>query len=695
MEPAARGRVSAAGGGEAAHLPSLDGVRAVAVYLVVLFHSGVSVAAGGFVGVDVFFVLSGFLITNLLLQDLDRHGRIRFARFYARRARRLLPAAVVVTLATSVAFLLVAGVVERLPFVRDAQSALLYVANWRFLSEQNDYFATGVDKSPFLHFWSLAIEEQFYVVFPLLLFVVMRLGRSRPWVPLATLLALFGLSLSTEAYWAGVNTSHAYYGTDARAYQLLAGCLLAVWLRQRQWKVSKAAASAAATVALPALLVVGSSLIPVGVPARGVLAVAAALLLVGGLAGTDRGAVHRLLSGRLPSYAGRISYGTYLWHWPIILVLAHVVPMPPLAVASTAVVIATLCASASYHLLEMPIRRAQVAPRLQWVQVAVGVTACALVAVIVVPPVLSSSRRPAVTEASAAQPALSAPLRSLALSRRATTHHRLRVPSGLNWSAMANDFGPERTCDASDPQRCIVVHGHGMNVVLVGDSHGRMLAPALMALAREHDFTLSLNVIPSCPWQAQLANLSQPPAAQAHCNQARDVWYRTVLPKLHPDLVVLATYARDDPAVYQNALKRIGGSSETLHELIRNTTNETLARITAAGARALILDDIITADFDPLNCLSGVSYVDQCSVPVPRVPSISDTFYKAAAKHMPHVYTFDVNHIVCPAAPLCSAMLDGINVWRNDNHYSTHILVRLRDSIWRTITASGALAGLI
>src|SRR5579862_5155827 len=123
--------------------PALDGLRAIAVYLVLLFHAGLAVVSGGFIGVDLFFVLSGFLITNVLLNDIAESGRIRFGRFYARRARRLLLPAVVVVVATSVVFLLIGSIIQRLPLVGDAQSSLLYVANWRFLSQSNNYFATG------------------------------------------------------------------------------------------------------------------------------------------------------------------------------------------------------------------------------------------------------------------------------------------------------------------------------------------------------------------------------------------------------------------------------------------------------------------------------------------------------------------------------------------------------------------------
>ena len=154
-----------------AYRPALDGVRTLAVYLVLLFHTGMAWMAGGFVGVDVFFVLSGFLVTHVLLSEADSSGTIDLGRFYARRVRRLLPAALVVVVATCAVWTLVLSVVRRLQLVGDAQSALLYVANWRFLAQQQDYFASEVDQSPFLHFWSLAIEEQYYVLYPALLVV--------------------------------------------------------------------------------------------------------------------------------------------------------------------------------------------------------------------------------------------------------------------------------------------------------------------------------------------------------------------------------------------------------------------------------------------------------------------------------------------------------------------------------------------
>ena len=216
------------------HHGALDGLRTIAVYLVLVFHCGVEAVSGGFVGVDLFFVLSGFLVSSILLEELRRTGTIRLGRFYARRVRRLLPASVVVVVATSALSVLVLSSVRRLPLVGDAQSALLYVANWRFVSQGSDYFAEeGAGQSPFLHFWSLAIEEQFYVVFPLLLLLLARLDRSWRRATLVGVAVLFAASLAAAGVWEGLDADQASYGTGARLYQLLDGGLAALVLGSR------------------------------------------------------------------------------------------------------------------------------------------------------------------------------------------------------------------------------------------------------------------------------------------------------------------------------------------------------------------------------------------------------------------------------------------------------------------------------
>src|SRR3954469_19950995 len=218
------------------HLPALDGVRGVAVAGVLAFHGGVAALRGGFLGVDAFFVLSGYLITALLLGEERATGRIRLTGFWARRARRLLPALLVLLAAVLAVsrFLLPP---DELPALRgDALAALLYVANWRLLHRGGGYFAETAAPSPLQHTWSLAIEEQFYLVWPLLLVALLGLvrgrdPRTRRAVVLGTCLAGAAASVATTVLLRGhVDPDRLYYGTDTRAAALLVGAGLAALL---------------------------------------------------------------------------------------------------------------------------------------------------------------------------------------------------------------------------------------------------------------------------------------------------------------------------------------------------------------------------------------------------------------------------------------------------------------------------------
>ena len=312
---------------ELRYRPYLDGLRCIAVYLVVAFHAGLARFSGGFIGVDVFFVLSGFLVTRILLGDLVGAGRVDFRRFYSRRFRRILPAAAVMLLVTAVAYVIVASPLQAFIAVSDLRAAFLYFANWHFIHLATDYFATNVNSSPVLHFWSLAVEEQFYLTWPLLLsavFLVSRFAGRRRWTVVRLVVFAAIVVSATQALRIGHHQlNRAYYGTDTRAYQLLAGALLALTpqlfeLGSRMVELARVAAP----IALAGIVVLGTSILDMSAITRGVAVVAVTLVLIAALEGAQTGIVGRALSVSPITYLGRISYATYLWHWPIVVLVA-------------------------------------------------------------------------------------------------------------------------------------------------------------------------------------------------------------------------------------------------------------------------------------------------------------------------------------------------------------------------------------
>ncbi|WP_372727153.1 acyltransferase family protein [Nocardioides sp.] len=663
-----------------AYWPALDGLRSIAVYLVLLFHSGVAWFDGGFIGVDLFFVLSGFLVSTILLDELHETGRLDVWRFYARRVRRLLPAALVVIVTTALVFPLVAPLLRRLTWAGDAQAALLYVANWRFLLQSNEYFGADVDLSPYLHFWSLSIEEQFYVVFPLLLVGLFWLRRR--WAPalLVGVVAITVLSLAAQLYWAPRDLNHAYYGTDTRLYQLMAGVLAA--LLWRRWREAPPSLRGAGWAALAALLAISTALVPVTPSVRGILATLASVSLVLALMTRADGGLDRLLSGRGITYLGRISYGTYLWHWPVILLLTEILDTSSWVIALLASGVATGLAAASFELVEHPFRRS---PRLTPFPVPVlltGLTVSAVIAFTLAPSALNSERRPSLVASASGQPVSGTELN---VDRP--------IPADIDWPGLASDNGGEDlACRLSSLDTCVVHRGDsGLTVMLAGDSESRMLRRTMTRLAQEHDFTLALSIVGGCPWQQGVQSLYDTAAERERCASARRDLYEGVLQELEVDVIVLNQVARDKGA-WETNLTRLDGTTPGLAELNLTTINQTLATIEEAGAQAVIVETpLIARDSlgNPLECLSAAETTDQCRVPISPLHDV-DAYYRTAAATSEAIHSITLNDVMCPAWPVCDPMLGRIPVWRDGVHFHPRALVRKRDAIWEKLTATGA-----
>ncbi len=370
--------------------PGLDGVRAFAMLAVMAYHNGFSWALGGFYGVDAFFVLSGFLITSLLVEEWRESGAVSLGRFWARRARRLLPALFVLVAGVGVVAWIWPQVLGTPSLLGDALSTLFYSANWYLIAGHASYFAAAAAPSPFLHTWSLAIEEQFYLVWPLVVLAVLVVRRRRRRVPVlggtgrllvgppgATVRArrlerLFLLSAGgalASALWMAVlaseaHTNRAYYGTDSRAQALLVGAALAA--ATARWGTVREAGGRRAAAVVGLCGMIGTALVWWLIPYDSslafhggfLLAALAAAAVVGGVVHAPAGLPARLLGVRPLRALGRISYGVYLWYWPVLLVMSpgrlHLSVWP---LFGARVVVTVGLAAASYRWVEQPVRR--------------------------------------------------------------------------------------------------------------------------------------------------------------------------------------------------------------------------------------------------------------------------------------------------------------------------------------------------
>jgi len=647
----------------------------VAVCLVLLFHSGVGTFPGGFIGVDLFFVLSGFLVSSILLDEAHVRGTVDVPGFFARRVRRLLPAAVVVVAATSLVSVLTSTVVARAPWVRDGQSALLYVSNWRFLLQSGDYFAADIDKSPFLHFWSLSVEEQFYGLFPLLLLVLLgrRAGRGLGLVGGVVTLGT-AASVVAQIYWGNHDPNRAYYATDTRVYQLLAGVLAAlVWRRLRagtsagEHSVPRYPGAALALLGLVVMTATPLAVVSASVRGLVVTPVATALILAL-MTGVDP--VGRwLLTRPVITYLGRISYGIYLWHWPVVLFLLEIFRTGSLVIATMAAAISTGLAALSFEVLEQPIRRS---PRLALVSlptVLVGVGLSALVAVTVVPRILGSDQPPAIA----------------GHSREAhdTILPTGPVPAGLPWKALSEEEGLDNTfCTVSDTASCLLHRGSRPRVMIVGDSHGRVLGGALLDLAKKHDFTLYGSIVGRCSWFPGTTSPSQDETERRDCHAARDHLYPELLRALDIDVVVLTQLPR-------GRLVSDEQPDMTYPHLASQAVRQVIGSIESTGARSVIVTSMLTTVADPLSCLSAAPNQSDCERVQSEQLQPLDSYYFTAAAEDTSVATVDVNKVMCPAFPLCAAVLDGLPVWRDRNHYLPSNLVAHDDKIWHLLASTG------
>ncbi|MFL5731846.1 MAG: acyltransferase family protein [Chloroflexia bacterium] len=351
------------------YLPGLDGLRALAVIAVILYHAELPWIPGGFLGVEIFFALSGYLITSLLLAEYHQHGKINLGAFWLRRARRLLPALFLLILVTlTFAVLFLPDEVARLR--GESLAAGGYVTNWYLIFKQEPYFVVMGRPSLLQHLWSLAVEEQFYLVWPLVVTGGLLLFRNRFRIGiLVSVLAVSAMVtlLMALLYQPDADPSRLYYGTDMRAPALLLGCALALVLSNSQGRVqdSRLRRVAMGLIGLGGLIVLSWIVLTLDENQpflyQGGFAVTslATVAVIAGIAGSPGGIVSSMLGWPLLRWIGSRSYGLYLWHWPVFAVTRPGLDVPlggaPLLALRLAATV--LLAEISYRLVETPIRR--------------------------------------------------------------------------------------------------------------------------------------------------------------------------------------------------------------------------------------------------------------------------------------------------------------------------------------------------
>ena len=365
-----------------AHHRGLDGLRGVAVILVIIFHSGLDWLPGGFLGVSVFFTLSGFLITSLLINECENSGRINLKAFWGRRLRRLAPASLVVIAAVIGLASWLSTSIEASRIKGDAISAVLYFSNWRFIYSGHSYGELFSSPSPLQHLWSLSIEEQLYVVVPAVIAGLFTAGLRRRGIGIVLLGGVVGSTIATMLT---SGHEHIYYGTHTRAAELLLGAALACLFGQKIEQLATRPARPWSTIYL--LPLIGVILLARFSTVDSVWVYSGALTLFGLLsavcliAAIQRGLVRQVLSWSVLVRVGEVSYGLYLIHWPVIVWLnANRLDLNPTALFGVQVVVTALLTVLSYWLIEQPIRHRKV---LRSVPVALGAFVASVVAAVV------------------------------------------------------------------------------------------------------------------------------------------------------------------------------------------------------------------------------------------------------------------------------------------------------------------------
>nr|WP_242660981.1 acyltransferase family protein [Mycobacterium alsense] len=676
----------------------MEGLRAIAVVAVVLFHADMPVVGGGFVGVDVFFVISGFLITGLLWREASVSGTVRLARFYGARARRLLPASATVGLVIMLGSAALLPALQSRPIIGDGIASALYVSNYRFVLQGVEYLATNLPPSPFEHYWSLGVEEQFYLVWPALIIATAWLIRrarrragaasasERPYLVVLALVAAVSFALSLVV--TRLAPPVAFFSLPTRAWELAIGGLVA--LSAGQWRRLAPLFAAIAGWGGLVLILLACLRLSRSTPYPGTAALVpvlgAALVIGAGCALSDQG-VGRVLAVRPMRAIGRVSYSWYLWHWPVVLVAMSTPAWSkhPLGLGTVAILFSLGLAALTLRFVENPLRfagpvRRSAARSLGVGGAATAIAVCVGVALLVAVPTpvghgpaapaltISATPPPTGSDAGAYDAAMKNAFAQVQALVAASADLKA-VPSNLTpplADATKSALGGSKACLRDllqiDHPRCATGDtALSTTVALIGDSNAAMWEPAFEEVAAQRHWRLETLTKGYCPWLDLPISIPLFGREYTECER----WREQILDRLRaerPRLVVIGMMRR-----YGSHYGWASGFTSYDPAWIASLTRQ-VRQLREIGTQVLVVGPIPDPQSVVPICLSvHLDDASACSPPTSKAVNQPGIAAESAATKAGGGQYADLTELFC-TPDRCPAIVGNTLVYRDQNH---------------------------
>jgi peptidoglycan/LPS O-acetylase OafA/YrhL len=690
-----------------AHRDDVQGLRAIAVLTVIASHANVPFIPGGFVGVDVFFVISGFLISQLLFREVERSGRVSIPSFYARRARRILPAATLVTVATVAATAVWLSAIDLLEVAKDALWAVFFAANIHFAAVGTDYFAQDEPPSPLQHYWSLSVEEQFYLVWPALLLVIVLLARRRSkGLPRPVVLAVLVVITVASFVWSVVSTSSdplaAYFSTPARAWELGLGALTALVASAvaARWSALVRGLVCSGGLALIAVACVSyDESTPFPGWAAAVPVVGSALVLLAGAGGqADQPLPVRALGVRPMRTVGDWSYSLYLWHWPVLIIAQRKVDAD-LGFWRTLVCVTVVfvLSALTFRYVEQPFRSPQRFPvrrALTLYPAAVAVVAAGSVGGHYYSEYASGALgdNPAIslTNFGVKDPSkfklAKDPTVALVQASVIAARHGMAIPSKLEPDLLTvRDDEPDvGKCDYEHDSRDLCPRGDpsaDRSIVVFGNSHARMWIPAFDKIGAALGYRTYYFVKPNCAATlVSVGELVPGSPLWPECDDFRS-WALDQIATLDPDLVVVAS-SGPNPVLYDADGNRI--PKDGLDEAARNGYVDLFTRLSTTAQRTVLLRDVPKSEELPDECLTKKGNDLGDCLFTPLAASVNDADISEQAAQQAGTEIVDPTSWICWDGS-CPAVVGDTLPYRDRGHLTTVYAASLSDELTQAL----------